>query len=173
MSDSSAGGIGNEDEPSRKRSRDDTALEVGAPAASAAATPASPTGLDFAKMSRSERKRHRERKRRSDVNKGFDELMSVLLEIDPDVRAEAEEKAIKGQWKGIGRDGSSEDNMLSRVELIGRAVEVLRRVHTENEERKQIIATLMRRSAGGVNLPAQRMGGSISNEVRAVDTSKD
>ena len=34
-------------------------------------------------MSRSERKRDREKKRRSDVNKGFDNLMNLLLEIDP------------------------------------------------------------------------------------------
>ena len=45
---------------------------------------------ELSRMSRSERKRHREKKRRSDVNKGFDDLMSLLIEIDPDVRAEAE-----------------------------------------------------------------------------------
>jgi hypothetical protein len=94
---------------------------------------------ELAKMSRSERKRHREKKRRSDVNKGFDDLMALLLEIDPTVRAEAEDRARRGQWKGTF--GAQEDNMLSRVDLISRAVDVLRRVHRENEERKQIIAT--------------------------------
>jgi hypothetical protein len=97
---------------------------------------------DIAKLSRSERKRHREKKRRSDVNKGFDELMTLLLEIDPTVRAEAEERARRGQWKG--NLGAHEDNLLSRVDLISRTVEVLRRIHRENEERKQIIASLTR-----------------------------
>lgn len=58
------------------------------------------TPEELAAMSRSERKRHREKKRRSDVNKGFDELMTLLLEIDPVVRAEAEDRARRGQWKG-------------------------------------------------------------------------
>lgn len=97
---------------------------------------------DVAKLSRSERKRHREKKRRSDVNKGFDELTSLLLEIDPTVRAEADERACRGQWKG--NIGAQEDNILSRVDLISRAVDVLRRIHRENEERKQIIASLNR-----------------------------
>lgn len=98
----------------------------------------------LAKMSRSERKRHREKKRRSDVNKGFDELMSLLLEVDPEVRAEAEERAMRGQWKG--NFGSQEENLLSRVDLITRTIAVLRRIHQENEERKRIIASL---SLGG------------------------
>jgi hypothetical protein len=97
---------------------------------------------EIAKMSRSERKRHREKKRRSDVNKGFDELMTLLLEIDPSVRAEAEERARRGQWKG--QLGAHEDNLLSRVDLISRTVEVLRRIHRENEERKLMIASLTR-----------------------------
>lgn len=104
------------------------------------------TPVELAKMSRSERKRHREKKRRSDVNKGFDELMTLLLEIDPTVRAEAEERARRGQWKG--NFGAQEDNLLNRVDLISRAVEVLRRIHRENEERKHIIASLTRSGAG-------------------------
>jgi hypothetical protein len=101
---------------------------------------------NFAKMSRSERKRHREKKRRSDVNRGFDELMTLLLEIDPQVRLEAEERARRGQWKGTF--GAHEENLLSRVDLIGRTVEVLRRIHRENEERKHIIASLTQSKPG-------------------------
>jgi len=104
-----------------------------------------PTPEDLSKMSRSERKRHREKKRRNDVNKGFDELMSLLLEIDPDVRAEVEEKSRRGQFKGVL--AASEDNLLSRVDLISRAVDVLRRLHRENEERKLIIAALLEESS--------------------------
>ena len=114
---------------SRKRAREkDDSAEV-----------LSPESL--ARMSRSERKRHREKKRRSDVNKGFDDLMNLLLEIDPVVKAEAEERARRGHWKGS--TSTQEENILSRVELIGRTVEVLRRVHTENEQRKLIIEQLL------------------------------
>ena len=91
-------------------------------------------------MSRSERKRHREKRRRNDVNKGFDDLMSLLLEIDPGVQAEAEERARRGQLKS----GHDDNPLLSRVDLISKTVEVLRRVNTENEERKVIIDELLR-----------------------------
>lgn len=96
---------------------------------------------ELAKLSRSERKRHREKKRRSDVNKGFDDLMTLLLEIDPTVRTEAEERSRRGNWKGTY---GAEDNLLSRVDLIDRAVEVLRRIHCENEDRKLMISSLTR-----------------------------
>jgi hypothetical protein len=119
---------------------------------------------ELAKLSRSERKRHREKKRRSDVNKGFDDLMTLLLEIDPTVRAEAEERARRGQWKGSF--GAHEDNLLSRVDLISRAVEVLGRVHRENEERKLIIASLTRSGAGSSHASGETVVGGIGGSLR-------
>jgi len=100
---------------------------------------------ELTSMSRSERKRYREKKRRSDLNREFDQLMTLLVEIDPEVRSEAEERARRGQWKGTA--GAQEDNLLSRVDLIGRTVEVLRRLHRENEQRKQIVNQLLHGSA--------------------------
>jgi hypothetical protein len=114
-----------------KRARDDTDDDSGDDL---------PSAEELSKMTRSERKRHREKKRRNDVNKGFDDLMTLLLEIDPDVRLEAEERARRGQWKGS--IGAQEENLLSRVDLISRTVQVLSRVHRENEERKLIIESL-------------------------------
>ena len=83
--------------------------------------------------------------------------MALLIEIDPIVRAEADERAKKGQWKG--NLGSQEENLLSRVELIGRSVEVLRRIHQENEQRKLIIDQLLQERQvasvpNALNLPA-------------------
>jgi hypothetical protein len=46
----------------------------------------------LAMMSRSERKRHREKKRRSDVNRGFEDLIGLLVEVDSGVRLEVEEE---------------------------------------------------------------------------------
>jgi hypothetical protein len=100
-----------------------------------------------AAQSRSERKRFREKKRRSDVNKGFEDLMNLLMEIDPEVRAVAEERARRGTWKGSL--GGQEDSIMSRVDLIGRAVAVLRRIHQENEQRKVLINHLMLREQAG------------------------
>jgi hypothetical protein len=84
--------------------------------------------------------------------------MNLLLEIDPDVRAEAEGRARRGQWKGSM--GAQEENLLSRVDLITRAVVVLRRVHSENEQRKQIIGGVTGNGIGG------RQGGALDEEVR-------
>jgi hypothetical protein len=125
-----------------------------------------PSPEELSRMSRSERKRHREKKRRNDVNKGFDELMSLLLEIDPDVRAEAEERARRGQWKG--GFGAQEENLLSRVDLIARAVQVLRRVHRENEERKQIIAKL---SGGTAVASAEELSSGRQGGLSMLDSS--
>ncbi|CAB9498994.1 expressed unknown protein [Seminavis robusta] len=120
-----------------------------------------PTEQEVAAMSRSERKRHREKKRRSDVNKGFDELMSLLLEIDPEVRADAEERTSKGQCKRAL--GAHEDNVLSRVDLIATACRVLKRVHTENEKHKKMIEELLLKNGGqgAADLP-RSAGGSAA-----------
>jgi hypothetical protein len=101
---------------------------------------------DLSKLSRSERKRYREKKRRKNVNTGFDDLMNLLVEIDPKVRIEAEGRARRGQWKGS--IGAQEDNLLSRVDLITRTLDVLRQVHQENEERKVIIVKLTQGGSG-------------------------
>ena len=131
-----------------------------------------PSEQEVAAMSRSERKRHREKKRRSDVNKGFDELMALLLEIDPDVRADAEERASKGQCKRSL--GAHEENVLSRVDLIATAVRVLRRVHTENEKHKKMIDDFLKNKGEGVPR-ASALGGAAGlsdlNALAALDRS--
>jgi hypothetical protein len=99
------------------------------------------TSGSLAELSRSERKRDREKKRRSDVNSGLDRMMALIFVIDPQLKAEAEERAKKVQG---GRATSAENPILSRVELINSAVMTLERIHRENEERKMVIAHLAR-----------------------------
>lgn len=108
-----------------------------------------PSSEVLSQMSRSERKRNREKKRRSDVNKGFDDLMALLLMIDPKVKAEVEEKARKVQGRPQRAEGNNADGslLINRVDLISRAVTVLERVHRENEDRKLVISDL---SSGGM-----------------------
>jgi hypothetical protein len=114
----------------------------------------------LAMMTRSERKRHREKKRRSDVNRGFEDLLGLLVEVDAGVRIEVEEERLRrAQARGeavhpaAGQGGPSspsspslllaEENLLSRVDLIDRATNVLRRIHRENEQRKVLIDQLI------------------------------
>jgi Helix-loop-helix DNA-binding domain len=131
-----------------------------------------PSEQEVAAMSRSERKRHREKKRRSDVNKGFDELMALLLEIDPEVRADAEERASKGQCKRSL--GAHEDNVLSRVDLIATAIKVLKRVNWENEKHKKMLEDLVLKNGGsqaseaaGMARPGASLGGQTAPGGRA------
>lgn len=108
----------------------------------------------IAQMTRSERKRHREKKRRSDVNKGFDDLTSLLWEIDPTMRMEAEERTSRLQTKGQS-GGPPEAALLSRVDLINRAAQLLRRLHNENEQNKSIISALTRQGLIGTGAGAE------------------
>jgi hypothetical protein len=75
-----------------------------------------PSPADLAQMSRSERKRHREKKRRNKVNAGFDDLKALLVRIDPEMNDSEE---------------------LNRVDLIARAVAVMKQLFEENESIKR------------------------------------
>jgi hypothetical protein len=120
------------------------------------------TPEDLSKLNLPERKRHREKKRRRETTKGFDDLMNLLVEIDPKVRIDAEERAQRGQWKES--IGAQEDSVLTRVETITRTVDALRRVHRENEERKVIIMELTRRGSGvGLGGPTVVMHDEVRN----------
>mmetsp|Transcript_22711 Transcript_22711/g.34345 ORF Transcript_22711/g.34345 Transcript_22711/m.34345 type:complete len:121 (-) Transcript_22711:845-1207(-) len=70
---------------------------------------------EFPQMSRQERKRHREKKRRGKVNAGFDDLKAALVQIDPD----------PSSLEGI-----------NRVDLITRTVAVLTELYEENKNLK-------------------------------------
>lgn len=122
-----------------------------------------PSAEDFARMSRSERKRYREKKRRSEVNRGFDELTAVLLRVkyvheprvvpyrgfcfvethlflsakcSPSLKAELEqgEKSRRHQRSGSG-DGE-QNLVINRVDLISRTIATLERMDREKEECK-------------------------------------
>jgi len=77
-----------------------------------------PSPSDFAQMSRQERKRHREKRRRGKVNAGFDDLKDLLVQIDPETN-------------------DRED--INRVDLISRAVVVMKKLHDENGAVKKLL----------------------------------
>ena len=93
---------------------------------------------------RSERKRQIEKQRRSDLSSAFDELAAFITQVEPesgDPDADAKKKRKKSE-------GAEDSSGITRLELIGRALRIMRRLHGENEERKRIIATIQEK--GGV-----------------------
>lgn len=131
----------------------------------------------FAQMTRSQRKCHRERRRRSEVNKGFDDLTSLLWDIDATtMRAEIENRSLRGKKQS---NLPTEDIILSRVDLINCTISLLRRLHAENEQRKDIISTLTRSGTSsfdaGVNLTLPNLGSvhtSLDNDRARLATTE-
>jgi len=96
---------------------------------------------------RSERKRQREKQRRSDLSNAFDELASFIMQVEPesgDPDADAKKKRKKS-------DGAEDASGITRLELIGRALRIMRRLHSENEERKRIIASFQEKGGAAPN----------------------
>lgn len=133
----------------------------------------------FAQMTRSQRKCHRERRRRNEVNKGFDDLTSLLWDIDAtNMSAEIENRSLRGKKQS---NLPTEDIILSRVDLINCTISLLRRLHAENEQRKDIISTLTRAGTStgafdtGVNLTLPNLGNvhtSLDNDRARLATTE-
>lgn len=92
------------------------------------------TATEKAKL-RSERKRSREKQRRSDVNTQFADLTALLKKIEREDAQQDEER------KSFIELTTSSSNM-NRVDLIGKTIAVLRRIHNENGKRKRSIDDL-------------------------------
>lgn len=104
---------------------------------------------------RSERKRQREKQRRSDLSGAFDELAAFIVQVEPDsVEDDHDKKKRRKSDAGAGGDDSAG---ITRLDLIGRAVRIMKRLHRENEERKRIIAGMEGR------------GGATSNDNVSLD----
>ena len=102
---------------------------------------------------KSERKRQREKQRRSDLANAFDELASLLAKIEPgqgDVGAVASKKRRRRSGDVADLDTSGEQGSgLTRLDLIGRAIEALKKLHKENQELKQSADQQGYRARGG------------------------
>lgn len=138
-------------------------------------------------MSTAEKKRLREKKRRDEITRGFDQLMKLVLEIDPEIRAEAEDWAAQsGAPRGdVGvLVGGKEENLLTRGDLMNHTAKLLRRLHTENENRKRTIAKLtgqgspnlsglQQQTRSRIGMPPSRtvsLGAPARSEVRVATT---
>jgi len=86
---------------------------------------------------RSERKRSREKQRRSDVNTQFSDLTALLKKIESeDAPSDESRKAF------ISELSTTSANNMNRVDLIGKTISVLNRIHNENSKRKRTIDEL-------------------------------
>jgi hypothetical protein len=86
-----------------------------------------------------ERKRNREKQRRSDLAEAFAELGALLSKIEPD-EADADSTTRRRRRKS-GMDSADASNSgdasgMPRLDLIGRTLETLRKLHRENLELK-------------------------------------
>jgi hypothetical protein len=115
---------------------------------------------------RSDRKRQREKKRRSDVNRGFDDLIELLGKIDPidptSPGAAAFAVGFGGgsahEGEGAGSDAAGGSAPCNRVSLISRANTVLERLYEENQQLKN------RLQDRGDTIPGPRVDRSIYND---------
>jgi len=86
---------------------------------------------------RSERKRSREKQRRSDVNTQFSDLTTLLKKIEAeDVQGDEIRKDF------ITELSTASSNNMNRVDLIGKTITVLNRIHNDNQKRKRSIDEL-------------------------------
>jgi hypothetical protein len=93
---------------------------------------------------KSERKRQRERQRRSDLANAFDELSSLLADIEPDDSDSGSNRRRRRKSEGgaistADLDQAADNSGMTRLDLIGRSVEALRRLHGENTELKRVV----------------------------------
>jgi hypothetical protein len=91
-------------------------------------------GIDDSK--KSERKRQRERQRRSDIANAFEDLSSLLSQIDPDDSESAPNRR-RRRKPGDPVESDVDASGMTRLDLIGRTAEVLRKLQRENFELRQ------------------------------------
>jgi len=111
---------------------------------------------------KSERKRQREKQRRSDLASAFDELAALLSRIDPDDMDASSNSKKQRRRRSSSGEAAAEPELdtsgMTRLDLIGRAIETLRKIYRENTELRQ---RLDAQRHGGVN-DEDRVRGSFS-----------
>lgn len=100
--------------------------------------------VDAESNKRSERKRRREKQRRSDLSNAFDELAAFIVQVEPGSGEDDVDKKGKKRKSSEGEDSAG----ITRLDLIGRALRIMKRLYRENEERKRVIATIEGRGGG-------------------------
>ena len=103
-------------------------------------------GIDDTK--KSERKRQRERQRRSDIASAFEELSSLLSQIDPEESDANANNKRRRRKPGEPAEADVDGSGMTRLDLISRTAEVLRKLQRENAELKQQLELQQQRPSG-------------------------
>lgn len=103
---------------------------------------------------KSERKRQREKQRRSELTNAFDDLSALVLKMDNADEEAGGEGSSRKKNRRMSARSETHDNEnsggMTRVDLINRALAIMKRLHQENIELKQSLS---------------RSGGADKNEV--------
>lgn len=133
--------------------------------------------VDDKSLSQSERKRNREKRRRSQIAKGMKALAEILFHIDPSIKAAAEERAKKIHAGGSTSTTTNQTQLLlSRVELVNCAAVIMFRIHKENEFNKMLIRTLAENASRGTSpesLPSTADGPAVPSSTAGQDASDE
>lgn len=121
-----------------------------------------PTGEENESTSKkSERKRQREKQRRFDLANAFDELATLLSRLEPE-ELDSSSNSRKQRKRKNSTDEAELDPAdaagMTRLDLIGRTIDSIRRLHRENLELRQALDN--QRRLGNT-------GGSVDDKVRA------
>merc|ERR1740124_293365 len=98
-------------------------------------------------MSRSERKRCQEKRRRHEFKEVMDKLLSILLQYDEDFLAESKQRESllatrRVTNRHVGSSADSDNGLFNRIELVNQASFTIKRLAKENCEYKEIIEGL-------------------------------
>jgi len=101
---------------------------------------------------KSERKRQREKQRRSDLANAFDELASLLQRIEPEDldSSTASRRRRRRSATATSDDGNgdpTDTSGMTRLDLIGRTIEAMKRLHHENYDLRRSLED--QRNSGG------------------------
>ena len=102
------------------------------------------TGLEEANpggIGRSEVKRQREKNRRKAIATAYGELASFIVQLDPELGDEDQQINKKRRKSGDGDKTSG----MSQVNVVGLALKLMKRLHSENEENKRILQAMQDR----------------------------
>jgi len=94
---------------------------------------------------RSERKRRREQQRRFDLTTACNELTTFMAQIAP----EDGDQDVHGKKRRKRSGEGDEAGGATRLDLIGRALKLMKRLHAENEELKAQMSVMRERGGSG------------------------
>ena len=109
---------------------------------------------------RSELKRQREKNRRKAITNAYGELASFIVQLDPEL---GEEDLVQMHKKRRKSGDGDKTSGISQVNVVGLALKLMKRLHSENEENKRILKAMQEREEQDFN--SENVGGRYQTSV--------